>query len=103
MRFAAATTLLFATLALANPAPIARPEADGSQLIETRSQLHNALAARDAEALHNIQLEARAKKPKPGSGSSGNDTGAADMISPSRALQLGALGLGVIEVVRLWG
>lgn len=102
MRFAAATTLLFATLALANPAPLAHPEADGSHLIETRSQLHNALAARDAEALHHIQLDARAKKPKPKTGS-GNDTGAADMMSPSRALQLGALGLGVIEVVRLWG
>lgn len=97
MKIAAATTLLFAALALANPAPLAQPEAEAAPvaqpLVETR----------DAEVLHNIQLDARAKKPKTGSGSGGNDTGAADMITPSRALQLGALGLGVMEVVRLWG
>lgn len=98
MKIAATATLLFATLALANPAPIAQPEADAAPvaqpLVETR----------DPEVLHSVQLDARGKKPKTGSGSgSGNDTSAADIITPSRALQLGALGFGVIEVVRLWG
>jgi hypothetical protein len=88
MKFAAASTLIFATLALASPAPAAQPNAAAvAQPL--------AIAPRSPAPI----LEAR-KKPK--GGSSGNSTGAADIISPSRALQLGALGLGVVQVVRLW-
>jgi hypothetical protein len=93
MKVAAATTLIFASLALASPAPAAQPNA--------------AAVVRPLEveprAPEPVLLEAR-KKPKGGSsnGNSSNSTGAADTISPSRALQIGALGLGVMEVVRLW-
>ncbi|KAF2245008.1 hypothetical protein BU26DRAFT_90841 [Trematosphaeria pertusa] len=99
MKFASATALLFATLALANPSP---------NQPESRNQLSDKLGARaDAPALApaaaGIRLDARAKKPKPKTGS-GNDTdNAVAMLSPSRTLELGALGLGIIEIVRLWG
>ena len=105
MKIATVTTLLFATLALASPAPVPQPDAEAAKLIETREQFRKALAARDADAAHNIHVAARApkaKKPKGGSGNDTNDTSAADIITPSRALQLGALSLGVMEVVRLW-
>ncbi|KAH9861798.1 hypothetical protein J1614_011551 [Plenodomus biglobosus] len=98
MRFAAATTLLFATLALASPAPIAQPEAEVAQPLD--------VIARDAAFIESIQLKARASKPKSGSGSSGGsdtNTSAAITLTPNRVLQAGALGLGVIEMVRLWG
>lgn len=122
MKFAA-VTLLFATLALANPAPAAQPEAAAvpapaaqpeAQPVEinTRAQLEEALSPRvaapepeiDAPAA-GIRLDARdPKKSKPKTGSGGNDTqDAAGIVSPSRALQLGALGLGIMEIVRLWG
>jgi len=93
MKFAAVSTLLFATLALASPAAQPQPEAAATvaQPLE--------IAARDPAPV----LEARKKKP---SGSSGNNntnsTGAADMLAPSRALQLGALGLGVMQITKLW-
>lgn len=109
MKLAAVTTLLFATLALATPAAKPQPNAEDSStvLFESREEFHNALAARDAAGAQNIRLDARdpePKKPKGGSnGNKTNTTNAADMtITPSRALQLGALGLGVMEVVRLW-
>ncbi|CAO2653939.1 Nn.00g106720.m01.CDS01 [Neocucurbitaria sp. VM-36] len=105
MKIATVTTLLFATLALASPAPAPQPDAKAAQVIETREQFRKALAARDADAAHNTYIAARApkaKKPKGGSGNNTNDTSAAVIITPSRALQLGALGLGVMEVVRLW-
>ncbi|KAH7081631.1 hypothetical protein BKA63DRAFT_504206 [Paraphoma chrysanthemicola] len=89
MKFAAATTALFATLALASPAPAAQPDA--------------AVAVAEpllVERAPHPVLEAR-KKSKP-KGGSGNDTSAAVALSPSLALQLGAVGLGVMEVVRLW-
>jgi hypothetical protein len=117
MKFAA-VTLLLATLALANPAPAAEPEAAAAPApvaapvqIDTRAALDEVLAARAASP----QLDARSaglklaarepkkSKPKTSSGN-GNDTeDAAVSLTPSRALQLGALGLGVMEVVRLWG
>jgi hypothetical protein len=90
MKFAASATLLFATLALASPAPAANANAAAV------AQPLEAVAPRAPAPV----LEERAKKPKGGSG--GNSTGAADMLSPSRALQLGALSLGVMQVVRLW-
>ena len=75
--------------------------------IETREQFRNALSARDVLTAPEIQLEERAssggKGGKGGKGSGGNSSSAAsDMLSPSRVLQVAALGLGVVEVVRLW-
>jgi hypothetical protein len=92
MKFAAATTILFATLALASPAPAAQPAA-----------VAQPVAVAPREAAPAPVLEARVPKKKGGSGSSGNNTSAAsDMMTPSRVLQLGALGLGAMQVVRLW-
>jgi hypothetical protein len=93
MKFAAVSTLLFATLALASPAPAAQPNAAA---LEAGAQPFD-FVARTLPV-----LEARKKKPKGSSGNNSNTTGAADMISPSRALQLGALSVGVLEIVRLW-
>jgi hypothetical protein len=97
MKFAAASTLFFATLALASPAPAAQPNAAAVAQPEAVALPHEFVA-------RNLPiLESRAKKPKGGSsGNNSNDTGAAVAISPSRALQLGALSLGVYEIVRLW-
>lgn len=96
MRFAAASTLLFATLALASPAPVAQPEPEVAQPMSVE--------ARNADFIKMVHLEARKKKkPKSGSGNNGNNTSAAVTLTPSRMLQAGALGFGVIEVVRLWG
>ncbi|KAF2823171.1 hypothetical protein CC86DRAFT_372865 [Ophiobolus disseminans] len=91
MKVAAATTLLFAALALASPAPVAQPNA-----IAHPAEI---LAARDPSP----SLQERAKKPKPNSGGNdSNSTGAADTLTANRVLQLGALSLGVMEIVRLW-
>jgi hypothetical protein len=88
MKFAAASTFLFATLALATPAPAAQPD-------------HSVTPAEIMPRAAMPILEERAKKPKPGnSGNNSNST--ATMMTPSRALQLGALSLGIMEVVRLW-
>jgi hypothetical protein len=105
MKFAA-LTLLLATLALANPAPIAEPVAVAQPEAIVAQPEFEALALRAAEpevdaSKAGIQLEARKSKPK--GGSNGNDTSAAIALTPSRVLELGALGLGVMEVVRLWG
>ncbi|CAA9957092.1 hypothetical protein PTMSG1_00700 [Pyrenophora teres f. maculata] len=84
MKVAAPTTLLLATLL---QTALAVPAADG--------------------AVPKLTLEQRAggsKGGKGGSGGSGNNTSnaASDLITPSRLLQGAALGLGVVEVVRLW-
>jgi hypothetical protein len=89
MKFAALSTLLFATLALASPAPVAQP--NSAAVVQPLEVL-----PRDAAHV----LEARKKKPKGGSGNSTNST--ATTMTPSRALQLGALSLGVMEIVKLW-
>jgi hypothetical protein len=89
MKFAAVSTLLFATLALASPAPAAQPNA---------AAIAQSLEVLPRDAAH--VLEARKKKPKGSSGNSTNSTATA--MTPSRALQLGALSLGVMEIVRLW-
>lgn len=93
MKFTAATTLLCATLALATPAPLAGP-----LVPETIPEFRHALTARAAAAVPD--LDTRASKPK--GSSSGNTTSAATSMSPSSALLMGVLGLGVVEVVRLW-
>ncbi|KAF2001364.1 hypothetical protein P154DRAFT_521760 [Amniculicola lignicola CBS 123094] len=104
MKFAA-VTLLFAALAIASPAPIAEPEAKPIT-IESRDALFEALEARAAAPA--AEFEARAaglmlesrdpKKSKPKTSSSGNttDEGAAGMLTPSLALELAALGLGMV-------
>lgn len=139
MKFAVTTTLLFATLAFTNPAPVAQPEADGalasrSVKIEKRDQLSEVLAARNAAPVSKVagrtagvvipkpttpdvpsppkSPSQKPKKPEEGGdggdgsdGSGGNSTegGAAAIMIPSRALELGALGLGIIQVMNLWG
>lgn len=91
MKFLIPSTLLLSTLALATAVPASdalAPRADAAP------QLAPALDTRDPKK----------SKPKTGSSSNnGNDTSnAADMLSASRALELGALSLGVMEIVRLW-
>ncbi|KAH7119074.1 hypothetical protein B0J11DRAFT_509164 [Dendryphion nanum] len=117
MKVAAVSTLLFATLVLASPAPapIAKPDAVAAPapVAEPKFlEVDSAVAAREAapepdfETLAaGLQLDSRApKKGKGSKGSSGgNDSSSAVTLSASRILELGALGLGVIEVVRLWG
>ena len=112
MKFTAATTLLLATVALASPAPVANPDAVAEPaLMGSRAQFREALAARDTLLMPEVQLEERASSGGKGGGKGGKGTGgknntesaASDMLSPSRALQITALSLGVVEVVRLWG
>ncbi|KAF2272162.1 uncharacterized protein EI97DRAFT_437153 [Westerdykella ornata] len=97
-----AITLVLATLALASPAPIAEPEAApaAAPVAQPEAQRITPEAA--------IVLEPRVPKKKKGHGGgseegNGTDSSAASMFSASRAVQLGAVGLGVVEVVRLWG
>lgn len=94
MKFIAITTFC-AALALATPAPVTGPAVP-----ETVPEFRGALIARAAAAIP--QLEQRASKPKGSSGGSGNSSSAAASVSPSGALMVSALGLGVMEVVRLW-
>ncbi|KNG46312.1 hypothetical protein TW65_86049 [Stemphylium lycopersici] len=102
MKLIASTTLLLAALALASPAPEANPHAVADR--------YSTVKARKAEAALDMYLSKRVTgggkggKGSGGGGSSNDTEGAAsDLLSPSRALQIGALGLGVLEVVRLWG
>lgn len=101
----AAVTLLLATLTMASPAPIAEPMAVEQPEAVVAQPKFEALAARIAESevdasKAGIQLEARKSKPKVGN--NGNNTSAAIALTPNRALELSALGLGFLEVVRLW-
>jgi hypothetical protein len=91
MRLTAVTTILFATVALANP--VAQPTA----------ALGPASLAPEVDARAASMLEERKTKKPKSSGNKSNDTEAAgSLLAPSRVLELGALGLGVMEVVRLW-
>ncbi|PSN61476.1 hypothetical protein BS50DRAFT_639284 [Corynespora cassiicola Philippines] len=110
MKFTTSTSFLLlslSSLSLATPAPNAAPAALEPIKASTHAQLDAALAARAAvpevEArTAGVVLEGRAKKPKTGSGGSGNSTeGAAGVMGrPSiLAMEVGALGLGVW----LWG
>ncbi|KAF2661769.1 hypothetical protein K491DRAFT_710604 [Lophiostoma macrostomum CBS 122681] len=105
MKFSAALPLLFTTLALANPAPITNPRVPGVAHLEARevspdpAPVPAEIVARTA----GIVLDSRSPKKGSSSGSKNNtQTGAAGTITISRGLQLGALGLGVMEVARLW-
>jgi len=100
MRLSAITTLLFATLTLASPAPA--PAAQPTAAL-TPASLAPEVDARAASVL--LDRASKPKKPKGGSGNNNNETeenAANGMLAPSRVLELSALGLGVMEVVRLW-
>jgi hypothetical protein len=101
MKFFAAS-LLLATVALATPAPAPEAVPEAASIAEPAPA--PALYARHA----GIILDSRAsKKPKGGGGNNNENTtdsdNAAYTLTPSRVLQLGAVGVGVMEVVRLWG
>lgn len=95
--------LLLATLIHANPAPAADSKAiAGPNGVDDIAQRNDVFSVPDPHVIARA-MEKRKKK-KPGSGSSVNVTDSAvGFITPSRALQVGALGVGVIEIVRLWG
>ncbi|KAF2023922.1 hypothetical protein EK21DRAFT_79843 [Setomelanomma holmii] len=93
MKVSAVSTLLFASLALSSPAPAAQP-ASGALAPAAEPQLIERAP---------IVLEARKKAKKPKNGSNNTNSSAAVTMTPNRALQIGALGVGVMEVVRLWG
>ena len=95
MRFSAITTLLFTTLAIASPAP--QPTAALSP-----ASLAPEIDTRAAGIL--LDRASKPKKPKTSSGDKNNteESAASGMLAPSRVLELGALGFGVMEVVRLW-
>ncbi len=86
MKVTSVAALVLATLTLASP--VARPEAEALVLSER---------APEAAPVH--LDERKIRKPK----STTNHSSAATLtITPSRALQLGAIGIGAVEMVRLW-
>ncbi|KAF2631399.1 hypothetical protein BU25DRAFT_418202 [Macroventuria anomochaeta] len=95
MKFIAAITLIYATLALSNPAPLTSPAVP-----ESVPEFRHALMGRAAAGLP--QLDDRASKPKGSSGGSSGNSSTAVSVSPSGTLMMGALGLGLMGVVRLW-
>lgn len=120
MKVAAVTSLLFATIALANPAPVAQPNALHVSAEQSRSAIGGAILAPDLSSRSfssessQSALERRKKKSdksKPKGSKGGNETNstqedtssASGAVLPSVALELSALGVGIIELVRLWG
>lgn len=106
MKFSTVTAALFTTLAIASPAPvpIAQPEAVAP--IDSPKEVREAAPAPETGALTADIIEIEARSPKKGKGGSsggGNNTGAAITITPSRALEVAAFSLGIMELVRLWG
>ena len=96
MKFAATTaTLLFATFSLATPAPAAGP-----LVPDTANEFRHALFGRAAAAIPH--LDTRKVKGSSGKGGGNTTSSAAVAVSPSNAVMIGALGLGVMEIVRLW-
>ena len=123
MKIATATTLLFATLALASPAPVARPEAAPvaqSLNIENHDHFAATLVARIAALVPEIHARttggsggggggkgsstsSKASSSKPKAPKTGNSTtNAASSLTPSYTLQLGALGFAAVGVARHW-
>jgi ketosteroid isomerase-like protein len=107
MKLLAISALLLAPFVYANPAPAATAD---SSVFDMIAQWDSAVSARDvaapaAVAAPNFHIFGRATKKPKGSSGSQNETesAAVGFVSPSRALQVGAVGLGVMEVVRLWG
>lgn len=97
MRLTFITSLSLATLTLANPVANPQPTAALSP-----ASLAPEVDARAASII--LDRSPKVKKPKGSSNKNDtNDTEASGaMLAPSRVLELGALGLGVMEVVRLW-
>ena len=96
MKFAAATaTVLFASLSLATPAPAAGPFVP-----DTANDFRHALFGRAAAAIPH--LDTRKVKGSSGSKGSNTTTSAAVAVSPSNAVIISAMGLSVMEIVRLW-
>jgi hypothetical protein len=109
-----AFTLLLATFVAANPGPAADPApAAVAQPEPIQAEAAVVGRAADPEPVPEINAPLLSRDPKKGKGgggggddesSGGNGTeDAAGMLTPSRALQLGAVGLGIMEIVRLWG
>ena len=110
-------TLLLATLATATPSsPFTGAsieqcnEALTARAAHAYNDAHSQLAARSSSSTKKKKSKKskKAKKPKGGSGGSDNDTDteSAAMMNfvPSMgAIQVGVVGFGVLEVVRLWG
>jgi hypothetical protein len=102
MKFSTTTTLLFATLSLASPAPLAQPAATAALAPASLAPEVDARAA----SLRLDTRDPKSNKPKTGSNNNNNTNeteNASSLLAPSRVLELGALGLGVMEIVRLWG
>jgi hypothetical protein len=95
MRFIATTAIACATLALATPAPIG-----AAAVPESLPEFRHALLSRDA-TLSQLVTRASSSKPKGSNGGSSSNSSAAVSVSQSNVLVMGALGLGVMEVVRL--
>ena len=113
MRLSALTPLILATLIHAKPAPAAGPHQT-----DTVPQCHDAVAIRAANAPHAYLAERansnnkkkkknKNRKPKQPKGVNITDTdniASSFSAGSSRTLQVGAaVGLGVLEMVRLWG
>jgi hypothetical protein len=99
MKLAAATTFFFATLALASPSPAAQPQSNNAAVAQPIA----------IEPSRYPTLEARKKKKPKLHNGNGNSTdqvtesaGVTNIKPLSRVLQIGALGVGVMGVVRLW-
>jgi hypothetical protein len=103
MKASTTLSLLFATLALANPAAVGNPRIPGSL---ARPEVREAAPAPADIVARTAGIVLDSRSPKKGSSSSGSsnktEDSAAETVTVSRGLQLGALGLGVLEVVRLW-
>lgn len=95
MKLSIATTLALTAFALATPAPHAGP-----LVPDTISEFRNAMLSR--AALPELVDRASSKPKGSKSGGSSNTTSSAVSLSPSGALVIGALGVGVVEVLRLW-
>ncbi|USP75185.1 hypothetical protein yc1106_02459 [Curvularia clavata] len=103
MKFGVLPVLLLAALVHANPAPASNSKAiRGPNAVDDVAECHDLFTTPDP---HVIARALKKKKKKKGSGSSANltDSAAVGFVTPSRALQASALGVGVIEIVRLWG
>ncbi|CAI6335397.1 unnamed protein product [Periconia digitata] len=115
MKFAVATSLLFATLALANPAPVAQPEALQASPEQPRYPIGGAILAPELSGRSSSSSKSsrspKKSKPKPSKPKNSNETNSTEedtsaapsVVLPNLALELGALSVGVIELVRLWG
>lgn len=116
MKFAIISLLTPLALAAAHPAPApeaviepitAAAPAAQPDAIDLRDPNHEKTAVALQARYAGIVLESRdpaVGKGGKGRGGGGNstDTNAAITIAPARALQVGALGLGVMEIVRFW-